>query len=100
MQCFREEMQTMSSEMSRMSDSLEKTATLLSTQLSQLNVTLADFGKNITQSFMNNLREEASTSIGKLIPGMSNLLGKKTDKKPSFDTIYSINNKIFYHAFF
>jgi hypothetical protein len=81
MQGFRQDMQLLSTEMGKMTNSLEKTADVLTAQLSQLNNTLADFGKNMTKSMMSNLREEASSSFGKLIPGLPNILGKKDEKK-------------------
>jgi hypothetical protein len=83
MTAFRQEMHSFVGEMGLLRTSLDKTAEVLATQLSHLSNILQDFGKYATRSMVDNIKESASTSIGKVFPNLGKLLPNRDDKSSS-----------------
>lgn len=71
---FRQDMRSFTDEMVKLRGSLDKTSDVLAIQISNLASVLQDFGKHMTRSMVDNIREEASNSLSKIFP-----LGKKRD---------------------
>jgi len=71
---FRKDMRSFTEEMGKLRNSLDKTSDVLAVQISNLASVLQDFGKYMTRSMVDNIREEASNSLSKILP-----FGKKRE---------------------